>query len=182
MKAAMGRRKARPRTLTGRGRPIARQRMWPDAAVRVPPWTDHDLHRRDPLATRSSGSAFSSQADVLGDAVQAHRPRRRFDHAEAVDAPGHLRGEAHPAMLLDPCQDAQIPAVVGPGLRSRSSGHGCEGADAIVGPSGRSTRNDCAVPVGRGLQPLATPDALMVSLSNHGPGSLPTCQPPAVVR
>src|SRR4051794_1112901 len=70
------------------------------------------------LATHLRSAFFRPivAADVLREAVQAHRIRQRLDHAQAVDATSDLQRQAGPAVLVDQCQDAQAPPVVRPGL------------------------------------------------------------------
>lgn len=40
-------------------------------------------------------------ADVLREAVQAHGLSRGLDHADAVDAPGHIQRETNLAVFVD---------------------------------------------------------------------------------
>ncbi|MFB0493046.1 hypothetical protein ABIE45_005632 [Methylobacterium sp. OAE515] len=109
--------------------------------------------------------------------MQAHRVSQRFDHADAVDAPRHLQGEAGPAVLVDQRQDAQAPAVVGLSL------HKVEAPDVIAvdwaQPHARTVvePKSATRPVFlRDLQPLATPEALnpvlahlpAICLQQHG--------------
>jgi hypothetical protein len=93
--------------------------------------------------------------------VQAHRVGQRFDHADAVDAPRHLQGEASPAVLVDQRQDAKAWAVVSLSL------HEVEAPDVIAVERTQPHAGTVVEPKSaarpvflRDLQPLATPDAV----------------------